>query len=422
MIIELLIIFLLGYLFTRTKDPSESRYLFKLWVTVFIIYSVYMLVVNLYNHNPLKDYFVSVDQIGYYERAAYLGSKSWETVFSDPFSVISLLTDPHPLASFIFAFTYKLSTVFGADSLRSMLFSVVFIDSIIPIYIFKIIKCKTNYSHAYIYKATLTFALISPFLFYASQILRDVHIALLYTIMTYLALNRRVKLRYVWMAACGVAAYLFRSESGLFSLSFFFIGLFENFLHSRLVLKVFFVAVLSSLVILSYTQVFSAYKANQERYEIFAQDSDMSKDQQAVSSMPFPINIIVPVADATLYPTPFWLPFKTWAGQPWSWLQLVLCLFPFYFLPILLFIVFSIIKNYKQIDKTLLALTIISFIYLLANASNATSRRLMAVYPALFCVYLIFRKTSPVKMKKMLKYSAYILGFIYVAYIGMKYI
>ncbi len=421
MIFEIVFFFFLVYFFTRSKDRMKSKYTFKLWLIVFVVYSFYMMIACSYIDNPERNFFVSNDQISFYVNAKYLGNKSYTAIFAESFSEYNLLIGQHPLATWLFAVLYKLSIVFEANnSFMFLLFFVAFADSLIPIVIFKIIDCRTTYKPEQIFKATLLFAFISPFFFYSTQLLRDVFIALFYTIMIYLALNKDIRMRYVLIVLLGVITYFFRYENGLFSLVFLLLAFFERFLHSHFVVKVFVGILAVGLMITTYSIIEESFQDTNDKYVEITSESGQSKEMKSVSKMPFPLNYVVPVVDKVLAPTPFWIPFVTWKGNSWNWLQFSLCLFPFYFLPRLLFILFSTFKDIKGINREIIVLILIAALYLLVNASNPTTRRMMAVYPAIFAVYMIVKEHSSVKMRRMVNYSVFIFCGLYMLYFIVK--
>ena len=141
-----------------------------------------------------------------------------------------------------------------------------------------------------------------------------------------------------------------------------------------------------------------------------------------LQALPVPINYIAKTLFAQLLPFPIWFPFISGDTHlEYTYLRIVECFNPIFWIPIMAFVLFVFCRYSKVINKDLKIIFYLSLIYLfVCSMSEFNTRRLFAVYPIIFSIFLIVKTQFNIKMYKfnMLSYTALI--FLHLIYLIIK--
>jgi len=404
------ILFLLGITYPLLGNRKD----YILWVKVFAFYSVYMTLTNLFIKNPFNDFFVSVDQLHLYEEAYYLSFQDFRNIIDNTFNFTYIQT---PLTYFGHAYILKLAHLLGASNdLYFLKLSVVFIGSLIFPVMAKICRIY-GVEGKKIEKHILVFAVLSPILCFSCQILRDVHICFLFTLMFYVAVHPNLKLKYVWLVLLIVITYFYRYENGLFAMLFIGLALMNHMYQTRsagVKILLFTFALAGLVVLFGYAEsvmneTFDGYNARS------LDNADDGSLGAKLMLLPFPLNILSKTAFGQMLPFPCWSPLM--GGANYAFLRIIECFFPFYWIPILLVFIYSLFTLRNKMPQFISVVILFGFGYIiLSSASAFDTRRVMAVYPTLFCIYLYIisnYKTPKASYNKIVTGGLFALYLVY---------
>lgn len=418
MIFLFLIFILLAITITRTSSSYHTQNLRILWFSSFCIYSLYTIISHSYVGNPTTTYFISSDQISFYGVAIDLSKYSFTKIYSLCFTEYNY--NGSPLAYALFGTLAKIGQMLGeTDILLFLKFHVVFLASLIPIFTYKILLIY-NQHIPNLYKKIFIFAIISPLFIYSCQLLRDIHICLLFTIMTYIALRPKQHFRYFWLLLLMATTYSFRVETGLFSATIIAIPLYRTYREGKLLKKMLIISILALFCVfamLSILEVMSNTIGSYESSQI--ESASAASLGNKLNALPIPLNYLSKTVFGQLLPFPIWLPLT--GGENYAYLRFVECFFPFYWIPIWLSLFYGWWKYRKQWNKDILAMFYVSILFIILNsAGEFNARRMMAVYPMLLICFLTLQQQFNLKKLKTNRISFGLLIVLHIIYIIIK--
>lgn len=391
---------------------------FRLWIGVFAFYLVYMTLTDLFIENPFVDYFVSVDQLHFYEESLSLSQESFKDIIGDTFGLAYIEC---PLTYVTYAYIIKLAHFIGiTNDLYYIKLSIVFLGSLIFPLIAKIIRVY-GYEGKRINKSIALFAILSPILCYSCQIIRDVQICFLYTLLFYLVVKPKIKLRVVWLLLLILITYFYRYESGLFALLFLGLLLVKNVYETKssgYKILLFGFIMLGIVFILGYVESImtdTLYRYNERALELADSDSLGMK----LAQLPFPFDVLGKMAFGQILPFPCWAPLT--GGESYSLLRIIECFFPFFWIPVLLSLLYTLVVLRKRVPSFTSMVILFGFGYiLLCSASTYDTRRVMAVYPILYSYYVVILQGNKLPIK-VFRYTALVSLFsLYTIYFLIK--
>lgn len=351
------------------KTTSKLR-VFKLWSCVFFVYVLYVILTHSYIYDPLTSFFISRDQMFFYREAISLSNKTFGGIIQESFS--NSRYSELPLAIALFASLARIAGMFNiSDIMFFEKINVAFIASLIPVFIYKTILLRVNDSNK-INIQIFWFAVLSPLLCLSAQLLRDIHICFVYTLMAYVVLNPICKFRYIYLVLLCYVAYSLRVENGLFAIIFFMIPLYQYYEKSSAFTKRILLALCIIGLVFSINVILKIKSVMDDTLDLYTTQSisKASSDSLGVklNYLPFPLNTIAKTIFAQLLPFPLWVPFQS--DAPYNYLRIVECFVPFYWIPIL----WSIFLHWKQIikdnNRLILLMLLISLLYLLVCSSS----------------------------------------------------
>lgn len=413
MIVALFVYIVLLLLIAKKKQERHIAFI------VFTGYLIYMFFTHQYVKNPYSDYFIGSDQITFYELGVDLSVLPFSEIFA--YSRDFFRTQESPLGFSCMAYLIKFANLLHvSDTLFFMKTNVVFLGTLVHVFIYKIYGQIVPVVNERITKRILIFAFLSPIFLLSCQIMRDVHVCLLYTVLVYLAMKREQKGRLLLMFFLVIVTYYFRTENGLFAVAFFAIPMSQMYKQVSGGGKLFIFA-LSLLVLVSISGFILSTMVNViAHYTILSVDvADAGSLGVKLNELPVPFNFLAKTFFAQLLPFPVWALFKE--THSYNHLVAIDCLFPFYWLPILIAIFCNWFKERKKWPIKISLLFYLSILYLIvASASEFNTRRLMVVYPFIFLIYQWLRYNYKVKATYYGKYVAIGILLLHVAYMVIK--
>ena len=391
---------------------------FHLWLIVFSFYLIYMTLTNLFVKNPLVDYFVSLDQLHLYEQTLSLSHESFKYIVDNTFGYAYIQT---PLTYFTYAYILKFAHFIGVtNDLYYLKLTVVFLGSLIFPIMAKIIRYY-GYEGKQINKQIILFAILSPILCFSCQIVRDAQICLLFTLMFFVVVKPSLKFRWIWLVLLIVITYFYRYENGLFSLLFVGLLIMKNIYQTKSIgnKMLLFIGVLVGVVVLLIyvesvmTETFDAYNARS------LENADEGSLGAKLGQLPFPFNVLGKTAFGQLFPFPCWAPLV--GGQDYAFLRITECFFPFFWIPVLLSLFYSLVFLNKKIPSFFIITILFGFGYIILTSSSAyDTRRVMAAYPMLYSIFLVILRTNKIPKDIYNKVTIFGLFALYLIYFILK--
>ena len=420
MALIVLIEMLVGLLLTMNKSNKIRVEQQMLWIITFFILTLFTLVSDSYIKDPFTQYFIQRDQMLYYRYAVDLSEFTWSEIFKRCFTYFEYSGSPG--AFYLFAAIVKIGKSMGITDLLLLLKStVVFISSFIPVFIYKIVRIF-NPSITNLSRQILPFVIFSPMLVMASQLMRDIHISLLFTILIYVSIKPNMKLRIIAMFIIVMVIFTFRIENGMFAALFFSIPIYKRFTCGSIfektiliIISLVIVASLAGSVLVTMNETVSLYT---ERSLAAASTDSLGAKLQA---LPIPFNYIAKTLFAQLLPFPIWLPLIDSIGEEYTYLRVVECFNPLFWIPILVYLFIIFCKYSSSWDKIIKLLFYISLLYaVVCSMSEFGTRRLFAVYPIIFAIFLILKAQLNVSMKGYRIFSYIMLIGLHLIYLVIK--
>lgn len=411
-IIFILTLLVIGYIISSNKEQL------RLFLITFLISSVYIILTNLLIKNPNIEYFGDPDQPWFYSSAIEFSSYPVFEMFVEAFEKIEYLD--LPLIMIWDGLIVKIAKLLGIDSiLLAWKLTNACLVGIMAVVIYKIgliFKIKPDF----LFHNIILFALFSPLLYESSQILRDIHVALLYTIMLWLSLQNKAK-TIIYLSIIALVLFFIRRESGMFSVVFFFIYIYSNFYTKRssFVFIVGFVLCIGAISFLSY---FLDTMLNVLRgYNEMVQDSASNGSLGAMlDKFPFPLNLLAKFSFGNLMPFPIWHPVI--GDDLGHSLRFVQMLTPIYWTPILYITLYYGVKEAKMIDKRIRLMIIIAFVFMIiVSYGQGMTRRLLAVYPMILISYMYLVQNTAIDVKRFSNISYLCITALHILYFFIKF-
>lgn len=393
----------------------HQKSILGVWAGTFSILATYTLWSHSYIQNPLSDYFINIDQLLFYKESLALSRLDIENLFSKCF--LQFRYSESPLAFALFATLVKWAQALGvSDLLLFVKLNVVFIASLIPVLIYRIINLYRPPSKQDL-QAIFLFVLCSPLLSLAGQMMRDIHVCFLYTCIFFFSLRNH---KYDWLLILLliVATYFFRVESGLFALSFLVVLSFRHFQSGSPLTKALFalvgimaIGLILPILLNTMTQTLDGYTARSLKFA--------SKDSLGaqLTHLPFPLDALSKMAFAQLLPFPLWLPIS--GRQSYDVLRVVECVMPFFWLPIFLTTIWILWTRRDKMTREHLHYAILALLFLfLTSASEFNPRRLFAIYPVFICLWILYSDL----IRKREKYYIYTYTYLGIICLNILYL
>lgn len=384
----------IGLFYLKYLIQGSDSKVIKIYNVVFLIFMSYLGLTHFVNINdPLVDYFFHNDQIVFYEDALRIGSLKWNQIIDG--SIFNLRYSEYPLFSLFIGLLYKFGSFINiTDFLLFFKMSIVLLASLIPATIGSIsnllsIKYKTS--------SFIIFSLFSYILIQSVVFTRDLPVAFFYTLLTYLILVPRTKIRIIKMLIVIIIITGLRIEHGLFSI-FFLLIYFISQHHANKYFRYFMILItmLAAIYIRAYDFVIDIFfEASDVFYNQTSTNATNSNSLYLkLAALPPPLNFIFPFFYTVIMPFPLF----NWVKEDITLLLSITT--PFYWLFILSISISSLfVKQKKHTILNLLSIACLLFI-MLSSYIEPTVRRNFAMYPILFLHYLSVKNNFSSKFKK----------------------
>lgn len=418
MLLFIIIYFIIAIIATKNKSYRLQKEQRVLWLSSFVLFFIYTLVSHSYVGNPFTSYFVNRDQMTFYSQASTLSSLDYWQIIGRSFSEFEYGDAAGAFS--LFAILFKIGKALGETDILLFLKShVVFLSSLIPVMIYKIV-IAFNSNIRNLHKQILLFAIFSPVFMLSAQLMRDIHICLLYTILAYVAIRPKFPLRILVMLIITAITYTFRIENGMFATIFFAIPAYSQYKKGGILGKM-MILVIAILLIISFASI--VIDTMNDTLTRFTENSleEASADSLGakLENLPFPINVIGKTLFAQLLPFPIWVYMTD--HTPYTWLRIVECFTPLYWVPIVLSTFLWWWKYRKKWDSKILLLFYIGILYLLVcSASEFNTRRLLAAYPLIFITYIVVKNSLRLDTSKIRAVTYAMLIFLHFVYLAIK--
>lgn len=418
MFLFVILYFIIAILITKNKSYRLKKEQRVLWLSSFVSFFIYTLISHSYVGNPFTSYFISSDQITFYTQASTLSSLSYRQIVERCFAEFEYSDASGAFA--LFAILFKIGKALGETDILLFLKShVVFLSSLIPVMIYKIV-IAFNSNIRNLHKQILLFAIFSPIFILSAQLMRDIHICFLFTILAYVAIRPKFPSRILVMLIIIAITYTFRIENGMFATIFFAIPAYSQYKKGGILGKMMIIVIAIALIATIVSAVFETMNRTLTGYtERNLEEASAGSLGAKLDNLPFPLNSISKTAFAQLLPFPVWLRMSD--PEPYTWLRVIECFIPLYWIPIILSTFVWWWKYRKKWNYRILLFFYISILYLLVcTTGEINTRRLLAVYPLIFIAYIVVKNSLRLETSKIRAVSYAMLIFLHFVYLAIK--
>ncbi len=418
MLLFIILYFIFAVIVTKNKSYRLQKEQRVLWLSSFVLFFIYTLISHSYVGNPFTSYFVNRDQMTFYTQASTLSSLGYGQIIERCFTEFEYGDASGAFA--LFAILFKIGKALGETDILLLLKShVVFLSSLILVMIYKIV-IAFNSNIRNLHKQILLFAIFSPVFMLSAQLMRDIHVCLLYTILAYVAIRPKFPLRILVMLIIIAVTYTFRIENGMFATIFFAIPAYYQYKKGGILGKMMIFVIVILLIISFASVVLDTMNDTLTRFtENSLEEASANSLGAKLENLPFPINVIGKTIFAQLLPFPVWVYMTN--HTPYTWLRIVECFTPLYWVPIVLSTFVWWWKYRKKWDSKILLLFYIGVLYLLVcSASEFNTRRLLAAYPLIFIAYIVVKNSLRLGTSKIRTITYVMLIFLHFVYLAIK--
>lgn len=285
-------IFLLGLFSCNTiSDVNSKQYAQTVFNIVFIITTFLILIRYEYilnNPDSLNIFKTGGDEHDFYEIANEArGFKTFSDIFNDIFFVS--VVENQGYVFYLRALSYISYNFFDGNHVVLQMLGSSLFGCLLAVILFKMLICYFSARKAF--KYTITGFFISPFFYYSLMVLRDIHVAFVFSVMSYIVMRPyRVK-GLIWLIVFMSIAFFLRMESGILSVAFLLIYVYMKSKNKLLVA--------ASLAIVVIVFVFYTVAGNDLMEDIldvnehYMNRTEDMGESSALVSLPHPIREIV---------------------------------------------------------------------------------------------------------------------------------
>lgn len=401
------------------KNKTDLRNLLSIFFVAFIIYMLYALVA--YLDYAKMGAFSAPDHLHFFEIGDNLGRyNSIKSIFNT--TIIDRYHRENEGAHFLFgSLAFIANKFFDGNSVLYQTLHVSFLALLVNLFVYKILTFYVNHKSAFKYTIIyLTFAYI---LARSPWIVRDNHIALFYVIGVYMVHLPFSLKRLIILLFIQVITLEFRFEHGVaftfFPLAFLYLKGGENkyrrlyYLVTSLVLLV-AIAYSASYILSSLNTVLNTV----DRYSVLSSTSAEESGGLGTILYRLPIGIkqLAILVFSQITPFPPWYPLENSQNFYQTLNNIFFAVSPIFWGYVVYVSVTGFKKNYKQLPRITKWLVILAIIFLLANTANMNLRRIMAVYPI---IYIVFVYIQSQRTKKQINKSRFQYATLYIGLIMM---
>lgn len=370
-----LLVFFFFYLFSYFL--LQNRYLKNLYLSSYFFYSFCSLLVGLFLINdPSIDYFYAFDNVFFYSIAEELGNSSSFYEFIIKFNQVSEIYYDTRGWNFLTGMLSYFSGIIDRVNYYSLSFLNPFIGSLSILVIYKVL--------VYEFGETLAKKYIVPFLYlsfipiFSSTLLRDLLIALLFFINTYLVLTKK-SYWFFWFIIVSLIIYTIRPESAfiVFGLVTLYYRKYNLYYFSIIIIAITIFSFLFYNYLIDFLYVYDTYKS----YSI--DQSTGSGFGSVLFSFPIGVREILVTIFSQIQPFPWSTLFQVGKSSVFGLYEMIIGIFHFFSL-LVVFYVLIIKGKLLKLNHNYIFMLLILFIFLIGSIYTFSHRRSFCLYLGLY--------------------------------------
>lgn len=432
----LLCVYAAGMVICYLLNRKDWTYSLKIYHALFTVGAIYMLLAYSYMMHHGYNFLLAFDIHNYFlpQTELYLSEgslgASWAVIW-DGYDFFNRFQPGYFTYAVLFGY---LAEMFQANFYVSQQISVLFLYAFVGGVIYKLFRIN-RFSEEKAYRYTLLIAFFSVLFFYSSQVLRDIHILLLYLLTIYLTYKRDFSINNLLKILILIfICTTFRLESGLFLMLLFPAYLLLTMQQSRIKKVVIFFSVIIGIVAVALSssylvQIESTVEENQGNYI-----NHIAEGEGVIAALQR-----VPIAGdfaSIIYnavqPLPFWSKLSTDSSNVDDQATYNIMTFPrslaslFNWFAIVTILVWLLSRKIRQrvkshISKPLAYQLWIGLLFLFLQSAVIAQRRLMPFY----VIYYILSFTIYTQLQKEERRYVQVVvvtGFIILQVVGVIYL
>ena len=332
----------------------------------------------------------------------YAHFPSIKQVCIDSFTTYYTLRDTRGYVCFIGIIANLAERYFDGNNILLQLMGSVLFGAFISVILYRIFLLYFNSQKSF--KYALLYSLCSAVAYYSFKYYRDIHIAFFYILSIYVVLNK-MSIKGIVILLCNIIiVWQLRREHGVFLIVFLTYYIFNSIKKNPLVTILFFV-ILAIVFFVYFANVFDSIKESMEGYEVRSYLADGLKENSfgaVIYRFPSPVKEVFLVINSQIQPFPSWHLLedsKNIYSAIVSLIEIVRGVF-WFVIVCSIFVWLFAYKAMKKVPLNFKYLMFIVLVFLFANTSNMTERRLICVYPIIFLLYVWLKE-------KVIHYKAY---------------
>lgn len=403
------------WLFCRIggQTTNRARTVFCLTVFVYGLYAFFTHTATVVN--PYTDYFITLDSLGFYERAIDTSGYDWNQILPVVFGTV-LYSDNY-LYLIITSVMAKIATYFGVADILLLLKLVNVLAGAFTVGM--TYKCASLVRQQPLYPFVL-FLLFTPIIENSVVLMRDIYVCMFYITVFYYTVVPKCKYRILKLILIAVLSMGIRPENGMFCLVFPEMVWMVKMGRVNRIYKILFLCLIGILFCIGLIYVMPIMEHVLDAYQMRDLDAaSMDSLGARLKALPIPLNMIVPAVFSQLMPFPFWFTITSAIGGKYCWFS---PLFPFFWIYVWGVIFFSLWKNPKYLWRRYKPYVYglgVSVLYIIMTSYGEVNvRRIMGVYPIIFVCYMLFRDF--VKVKHLFAFTTIGIIFLHVIYLAIK--
>lgn len=334
------------------------------------------------------------------ERHAHFPSIS--QICIDSYTTYYNLLETKGYVCYIGIIAYLAEHFFDGNNLLLQFMGSVLFGTLASIILYKILLLYFNSQKSF--KYALLYSLCSAAAYFSFKYYRDIHIAFFYILSLYVVLNK-LSIKGVVILLCNIIiVWQIRREHGIFIIVFLVYYIFNSIKKNVLVTVPFFV-VIAVIFFIYFMDVYESIMRSMAGYEVRSYLGDGLKENSfgsVIYKFPSPIKETLLVVNSQIQPFPSWhllADSTNIYSAAVSLVEIVRGAFWFVIVSSIFVWLFAY-KTLKKVPLNFKYLMLIVLVFLFANTSNMTERRLICVYPMIFLLYVWLKE-------KVIQYKVY---------------
>ena len=428
-------VLLLGNILSYVLNKGEAKIKsVKIYNILFFSGAIYMLMCYSFMTDNGYDYLLAPDIKGYFLpwTQEYIDTGTYWNALNKIWHDYNFFSRFHT-GYFTYATLFGfIGEIFNANFYVGQQISVLFLYPFVGIMVYKLLQVN-DFKDYKAFRYTLIISLVSIIFFFSSQVLRDIHILLLFLIGIYLTFKKEFSFFNLFKIVFIIYINtLFRIETGLFLILLipaYLLHTIQTSKYRNLVLGISFTIITFMFILFSfyYYQIKLLFEINQE---IYADGIDTGRGVIAIlQSIPIAGDFASIIYNAA-QPLPFWARLQSSSGGMGPEVYNIMN-FPRSFAALFNWIVVIYVlawvfirkirrKTKKAISKPMSYQLWIGLIFLFMQAAVVAQRRLMAYYVIYYILFFIIYNMIGKQERKYIS-AVVIFSFVFLQLVGVLY-